>query len=303
MNPERENAARENPLYYQCSSIHSSSWKISKHTPSTTSIRFLHRILFLHDIFRTLIFPYARIYFDKFKLVDSNVIYLFIYFIPNYSVLEFDRVERTVREWFVKERKEEATNIFRSTMSTVYRYKFLFLGTKVCQATTGTIRILLLECTSYRRNKNLLLYLGTHKFVSRSRFFKIWDGYSKSGRNSSWSTNSRYFFTRNILDEIPIHLPDATYRSLSSKFVPSNSKCIGSIHCGPTTHADKGRQYRPLRRFQLPSPIMDLLLVITVASNPSSFFLNEQYRPKIYRRISKRCDRSDERAWNLFATI
>lgn len=74
-----------------------------------------------------------------------------------------------------------------------------------------------------------------------------------------------------------------------------NSKCIGSIHCGPTTHADKGRQYRPLRRFQLPSPIMDLLLVITVASNPSSFFLNEQYRPKIYGQISKRCDRGHER--------
>lgn len=174
----------------------------------------------------------------------------------------------------------------------------------MCQATTGTIRILLLECTSYGEIK-------IYYFISaRINSFRDQD-FSKSGTGiqnregilPDRSTNSRYFFTRNILDEIPIHLPDATYRSLSSKFVPSNSKCIGSIHCGPTTHADKGRQYRPLRRFQLPSPIMDLLLVITVASNPSSFFLNEQYRPKIYRRISKRCDRSDERARNLFATI
>lgn len=96
MNPERENAARENPLYYQCSSIHLKNFKA--HAIYNEYQIFAWRILFLHDIFRTLIFPYARIYFDKFKLVDSNVIYLFIYFIPNYSVLEFDRVEKTVRE-------------------------------------------------------------------------------------------------------------------------------------------------------------------------------------------------------------
>lgn len=113
--------------------------------------------------------------------------------------------------------------------------------------------------------------LPLRKFVPGSRFFKIWDEMFKIGKEFFDRSANDTFFTRNILDEIPIHLPNATYRSLSSqiRLPPSlpNSKCIGSIYCGPTTHADKGRQYRPLRRFQLPSPIMDPLLVITVASS------------------------------------
>lgn len=81
----------------------------------------------------------------------------------------------------------------------------------MCQATIGTIRILLLECTSYGEIK-------IYYFISaRINSFRDQD-FSKSGTGiqnregilPDRSTNSRYFFTRNILDEIPIHLPNAT---------------------------------------------------------------------------------------------
>lgn len=162
----------------------------------------------------------------------------------------------------MEKRKEEATSRFPT--SSVYRYKFLFFGTEVCQPAP-------FGYCYYNRATEKSKDLPLRKFVPRSRFFKIWDEMFKIGKEFFDRSANDTFFTRNILDEIPIHLPNATYRSLSSqiRLPPSlpNSKCIGSIHCGPTTHADKGRQYRPLRRFQLPSPIMDPLLVITVASS------------------------------------
>lgn len=59
--------------------------------------------------------------------------------------------------------------------------------------------------------------LPLRKFVPRSRFFKIWDEMFKIGKEFFDRSTNDTFFTRNILDEIPIHLPNATYRSLSSQ--------------------------------------------------------------------------------------
>lgn len=118
---ENKPHARENPIF-QTRSITNvaryiypvENFKASWHTPSTTRIRFLHRILFSRrssDIYDTLIF--LRIYFDKFKHYFFSKLFRYYY----YSVLNGIW---SSREWFVKERKEkeEATSIFRSTTST-----------------------------------------------------------------------------------------------------------------------------------------------------------------------------------------
>lgn len=136
------NAARENPLYYQCSSIHLSGWKISKHrathTPSATSIRFLQRILYFSIRYISLILWF----FFALEFISINLNSSFIFF-SNYSDGIWSSGEKRASEWFVEKRKEEATSRFPT--SSVYRYKFLFFGTEVCQARTGAIRILLLQ--------------------------------------------------------------------------------------------------------------------------------------------------------------
>lgn len=117
--------------------------------------------------------------------------------------------------------------------------------------------------------RNLKIYHYVNSFQDRD-FSKFGTRCSKSERNSSIDPPtipfSRVIYSTKFRSTCQMQRID---QSLESNSSPSlhNSKCIGSIHCGPTTHADKGRQYRPLRRFQLPSPIMDPLLVITVASS------------------------------------
>lgn len=117
--------------------------------------------------------------------------------------------------------------------------------------------------------RNLKIYHYVNSFQDRD-FSKFGTRCSKSGRNSSIDPPtipfSRVIYSTKFRSTCQMQRIDQSLESNSSPSLP-NSKCIGSIHCGPTTHADKGRQYRPLRRFQLPSPIMDPLLVITVASS------------------------------------
>lgn len=161
---ENKPHARENPIF-QTRSITNvaryiypvENFKASWHTPSTTRIRFLHRILFSRrssDIYDTLIF--LRIYFDKFKHYFFFRNYFVIIIIPFWT--EFDRVEN---DSLKKEKKKKKQLVF-SVQQRAHGYKFLLFGTEVCQAST-TVRILLLQSwTSYRRN--LLLHLDARKF-------------------------------------------------------------------------------------------------------------------------------------------
>ena len=105
----------------------------------------------------------------------------------------------------MEKRKEEATSRFPT--SSVYRYKFLFFGTEVCQPAP-------FGYCYYNRATEKSKDLPLRKFVPRSRFFKIWDGMFKIGKEFFDRSANDTFFTRNIL-EIPIHLPNATYRSIS----------------------------------------------------------------------------------------
>lgn len=192
---------------------------------------------------------------------------------------------------FVKEKKKKRPVFSIQQRAQYIRYKFLFFGTEVCQASAGTIRILLLRsCTGYRRNKNLL-YVATHKFVSRTDF-------SKSGtvRKSlllfetglpfypPYKTRDN-FSPRNILDKIfRSTLPNATYRSLEQIQTPPQLKMHRKCTLCGRTRTKGDNIVRSGDSSSLPPPpplpIMDLLLVVTVASQPT-FFLNEQYRPKI----------------------
>lgn len=148
--------------------------------------------------------------------------------------------------------------------------------------------------------RNLKIYHYVNSFQDWD-FSKFGTRCSKSGRNSSIDPPtipfSRVIYSTKFRSTCQMQRIDQSLESNSSPSLP-NSKCIGSIHCGPTTHADKGRQYRPLRRFQLPSPIMDPLLVITVASS-----LTNNTVPKYTDWISKSRSLTSESARNLFATI
>lgn len=140
MNPERRE--RKPCCITNVPSIHLSGWKISKHrathTPSATSIRFLQRILYFSIRYISLILWF----FFALEFISINLNSSFIFF-SNYSDGIWSSGEKRASEWFVEKRKEEATSRFPT--SSVYRYKFLFFGTEVCQARTGAIRILLLQ--------------------------------------------------------------------------------------------------------------------------------------------------------------
>lgn len=140
---------------------------------------------------------------------------------------------------FVKEKKKKRPVFSVQQRAQYIRYKFLFFGTEVCQASAGTIRILLLRsCTGYRRNKNLL-YVATHKFVSRTDF-------SKSGtvRKSLllFETGLPFYphriklvitFLRVISStkySDPLYQMQRIDHSSKFKLLP-NSKCTGSVHC------------------------------------------------------------------------
>lgn len=187
-------------------SIHLSGWKISKHrathTPSATSIRFLQRILYFSIRYISLILWF----FFALEFISINLNSSFIFF-SNYSDGIWSSGEKRASEWFVEKRKEEATSRFPT--SSVYRYKFLFFGTEVCQPAP-------FGYCYYNRATEKSKDLPLRKFVPRSRFFKIWDGMFKIGKEFFDRSANDTFFTRNIL-EIPIHLPNATYRSLSSQ--------------------------------------------------------------------------------------
>lgn len=127
--------------------------------------------------------------------------------------------------------------------------------------------------------------LPLRKFVPGSRFFKIWDEMFKIGKEFFDRSTNDTFFTRNILDEIPIHLPNATYRSISRvKFVslPPQLK----MHRKYTLWTNDARGQRETIS-SAPEIPASLPHYGSIVGYNRRFFLNEQYRPKIYRRISR----------------
>ena len=123
--------------------------------------------------------------------------------------------------------------------------------------------------------------LPLRKFVPRSRFFKIWDEMFKIGKEFFDRSTNDTFFTRNILDEIPIHLPNATYRSISRvKFVslPPQLK----MHRKYTLWTNDARGQRETIS-SAPEIPASLPHYGSIVGYNRRFFLNEQYRPKIYR--------------------
>lgn len=102
------NAARENPLYYQCtldSFIRLKNFKAScyAHAICNEYQIFATNIIFLDTIYfsDTLIFLRARIYFDKFKLVLHFFFKLF-----RRNLIEW----REAREWVIRGKKKRRSN-------------------------------------------------------------------------------------------------------------------------------------------------------------------------------------------------
>lgn len=172
----------------------------------------------------------------------------------------------------MEKRKEEATSRFPT--SSVYRYKFLFFGTEVCQPAP-------FGYCYYNRATEKSKDLPLRKFVPRSRFFKIWDEMFKIGKEFFDRSANDTFFTRNILDEIPIHLPNATYRSISRvKFVSLPPQLKMHRKYILWTNDARGQRETISSAPEIPASLPHYGSIVGYNRR---FFLNEQYRPKIYR--------------------
>lgn len=131
------NAARENPVVLPM--YPRFIYPVEKFQSIVLRTRHLQRVSdFCNEYYISLILWF----FFALEFISINLNSSFIFF-SNYSDGIWSSGEKRASEWFVEKRKEEATSRFPT--SSVYRYKFLFFGTEVCQARTGAIRISLLQ--------------------------------------------------------------------------------------------------------------------------------------------------------------
>ena len=119
----------------------------------------------------------------------------------------------------------------------------------------------------------------------------------------SINLNSSFFFFQIIptesdrVEEIPIHLPNATYRSISRvKFVSLPPQLKMHRKYILWTNDARGQRETISSAPEIPASLPHYGSIVGYNRR---FFLNEQYRPKIYRRRSL----TSESARNLFATI
>lgn len=220
----------------------------------------MQRILYFSD---TLIFLRARIYFDKFKFV----LLFFFQIIPT----EFDRVERSARvsDSWKKEKKKQLV-VFQRVQCT--DINFYSLARKCVNRRHSDIVITIVP------RRNLKIYHYVNSFQDRD-FSKFGTGCSKSGRNSSIDPPT-IPFSRVIYSKFRSTCQMQRIDHSRVKFVslPPQLK----MHRKYTLWINDARGQRETIS-SAPEIPASLPHYGSIVGYNRRFFLNEQYRPKIYR--------------------